>query len=152
MSRVLAIAMMFALAVPTLAVAQENGQHPPERGRPGPGGPGPGMRPGGPPPGAFRGPPRGGPPGAQFSYRGHMINRVRVAPFVYPGGYGYRRWVVGGVLPPIFLTPGYYYANWAALGVEPPQPGFQWVRYGPDLLLVNVGNGQVVDAVYGAFY
>jgi Ni/Co efflux regulator RcnB len=81
-----------------------------------------------------------------------MINRVHLAPFVYPRGYAYRRWVVGGVLQPIFLASAYFYADWAALGLAPPEPGFQWVRYGPDLLLVNTSTGQVVDVVYGAFY
>jgi Ni/Co efflux regulator RcnB len=56
------------------------------------------------------------------------------------------------VLPPLFLVPGYYYADYAALGLPPPDPGFQWVRYGPDLLLVNIATGAVVDVVYGAFY
>jgi Ni/Co efflux regulator RcnB len=56
------------------------------------------------------------------------------------------------VLPPLFLVPAYYYADWAAMGLPPPDPGFQWVRYGPDLLLVNVTTGQVVDVIYGAFY
>jgi Nickel/cobalt transporter regulator len=87
----------------------------------------------------------------QFTYRGRMINRVRLAPFVYPPGWAYRRWVVGGILPPVFLAPAYYYADWATLGLDPPQPGFQWVRYGPDLLLVNVTTGAVVDVVYGVF-
>jgi Ni/Co efflux regulator RcnB len=36
--------------------------------------------------------------------------------------------------------------------LEPPPPGFQWVRYGPDLLLVNVVTGQVADVAYGVFY
>jgi len=77
---------------------------------------------------------------------------VHAAPFVYPGGWGYRRWGVGMMLPGLFLAPLYYYADWAGLGLPPPQPGFQWVRYGPDLLLVDVSTGQVVDVVYGAFY
>ena len=55
-------------------------------------------------------------------------------------------------LPGLFLMPAYFYADWATLGLPPPQPDFQWVRYGPDLLLVNVTTGQVVDAVYGVFY
>jgi Ni/Co efflux regulator RcnB len=50
------------------------------------------------------------------------------------------------------LTPAYYYTNWAALGLPPPEPGFQWVQYGPDLLLVNVATGRVVDVAYGVFY
>jgi Nickel/cobalt transporter regulator len=52
----------------------------------------------------------------------------------------------------VTVPPAYYYSGWAALGVPPPQPGFQWVRYGPDLLLVNATTGQAVDSVYGAFY
>jgi Ni/Co efflux regulator RcnB len=97
------------------------------------------------------GPRPGGPPGRQFGYHGHMFNRVHLAPFVYPRGWAYRRWAIGLALPPVFLAPDYYYADWATLGLEPPQPGFQWVRYGPDLLLVDVNTGQVVDAAYGVF-
>jgi len=143
MLRILAIAAMLALAVPSLGLAQEHHEehHPP--GKPG----------GGPPPhGPMAGPPHGPPPGHQFSYHGHMFNPGHGAPFVYPHGWAYRRWAVGMALPPLFLVPAYFYAEYAALGLAAPQPGFQWVRYGPDLLLVNVTTGQVVEVVYGAFY
>jgi len=154
MLRVFAIAAMFALAVPTLATAQA----PPPPGKRV--GPPPGRPPGPPPARAFVGPahpvvvPHGppGPAGAQFSYRGRMINRLHITPFVYPAGYAYRRWVIGAILPPLFLVPDYYYADWATLGLAEPPPGFQWLRYGPDLLLVNTATGQVVDTVYGVFY
>ena len=158
MLRIFAIAAMFALALPTLAVAEE--PHPvgrPPAGRPAPPHgpplhgpvPGPHVGPGG-PGGPRVGP--GGPHGAQFTYHGRPFNRTHASPFIYPGGWGYRRWGAGMILPGLFLAPAYYYADWAALGLPPPQPGFQWVRYGPDLLLVNVESGQVVDVVYGAFY
>ena len=91
-------------------------------------------------------------PRTQFIYRGRAIHRVRVAPFVYPRGWAYRRWAVGAVLPPLFLVPAYFYTDWAVLGLPPPEPGFQWLRYGPDLLLVNVATGQIVDVVYGALF
>jgi len=73
-------------------------------------------------------------------------------PFLYPPGFGYRRWEVGAALPPRFLARDYWYADWAGLGLDPPPPGYQWVRYGPDLLLVNVITGQVADVAYGVFY
>jgi Ni/Co efflux regulator RcnB len=95
------------------------------------------------------GPPGGG---ARFSYRGHDIERVHIHPFIYPPGFGYRRWEVGAALPPLFLARDYWYADWAALGMDPPPPGYQWVRYGPDLLLVNVITGQVADVAYDVFY
>jgi hypothetical protein len=186
----LAIAALIALAVPSMALAQQQKdehkgppphppggtppQHPP--GPPGggtphfkqvfPSHPGAG---GGPPPGPGGGPPHppgfggpshppgfgGGPPppGApQFSYRGHYYNRLHLSPFIYPPGWAYRQWAVGAFLPPLFLTPNYYYPDWAALGLAPPPPGTQWVRYGPDLLLVDVNTGAVVDVAYGVFY
>ena len=92
------------------------------------------------------------PGGPQFSYHGHPFNRVHVNPFVYPRGWAYREWGVGAILPPLFLAQDYWYADWAALGLDPPPPGDEWVRYGPDLLLVDVTTGQVVDVIYGAFY
>lgn len=92
-------------------------------------------------------------PRGRFVFRGRSFQPIRFPrPFVYPPGFGYRRWAVGAILPPLFLTPAYFYTRWAALGLPPPEPGFQWVQYGPDLLLVNVATGRVVDVAYGVFY
>jgi Ni/Co efflux regulator RcnB len=147
MFRVLVIAAAFALAAPTLAAAEEHHEnkggppHPPPKQFVQPHGP-------------MGGPhPVGGPgPGPRFTYHGHPFNRVHLAPCMYPSGWAYRRWAVGVALPALFLAPAYFYADWAGLGLDPPPPGFQWVRYGPDLLLVDVNTGQVADAVYGVFY
>jgi len=104
----------------------------------------------GPPPTAFH--PTFHPSGPQFTYHGHPFNRMHVHPFHYPPGWAYREWVIGAILPGIFLTPDYYYTDWAALGLDPPPPGDEWVRYGPDLLLVDTTTGQVVQVIYGVFY
>jgi nickel/cobalt transporter regulator len=155
MLRVLALATTIVVAASTLAVAQGyDPHHPPPGAKPPPhGGPPPGPKPAFQPHGPG-GPMAGphGPGGPQFSYHGHPFTRVHLAPFIYPAGWGYRRWAIGVVLPPVFLAPAYYYTDWATLGLDPPQPGFQWVRYGPDLLLVDVNTGQVVDTVYDAVY
>jgi Nickel/cobalt transporter regulator len=174
MLRVLAIAAMVAFALPTLATAQEHhDEHgpPPHAGGPPhppphPAGPpphGPPMRPVPGPHGPMGGPPHGpgpafahpggpGPGAGRFSFHGHDFARVHVRPFLYPHGWAYRQWAVGAVLPPLFLTPDYFYPEWAQLGLEPPPPGAQWVRYGPDLLLVDTVTGQVIDTAYGVFY
>ena len=113
-----------------------------------PGRPGhPGMGPGRPPPPAMRPPNR-----PQFSWRGRYYNPVRGPAFRYPSGYAYRRWSIGAFLPGLFLAPSYYYDDWRGLGFEPPPPGRRWVRYGPDLLLVNLRTRRVEDVVYGVFY
>ena len=98
--------------------------------------------------------PHAPPPGSvHFSFHGHPFNRFHAAPFVYP--HGWRGSAPGPSAPrcrrcsshrPITIPV------WAELGLEPPQPGFQWVRYGPDLLLVDVNTGQVLDVAYGVFY
>jgi Ni/Co efflux regulator RcnB len=67
-------------------------------------------------------------------------------------GYHYRRWVIGMTLPALFLAPAYYFSDYPLLGLEPPPPGYRWVRYGPDLLLVQIPTGRIVDVIYDAFY
>ena len=87
------------------------------------------------------------------NYRPGNWNRARVRAGVYhhPRGYSYRRWTVGRVLPRAYWSPNYYYRGWAALGLLAPPANFQWIRYGPDLLLVNIRTGNVVDIRYGVF-
>jgi hypothetical protein len=149
MLRPLAIAAVFALAVPSFAMAQEHRDehHPP------PGKPGPAVRPAVVPhPGP--GPMVHGPVRGPYVFRGHPYawHPVRFPrPWVYPPGYAYRLWAVGAILPALFLAPTYYYAAWADMGLPPPDPGFQYVEYGPDLLLVNVSTGEVVEVFPGAF-
>jgi hypothetical protein len=175
MRRVFAIAAILSLAVPSLALAQapaggnhgnKGGGRPPARAlvRPGPVGHGPVVH--GP---AFHGPVVHGPVGhgpVRFggpvvghgpwlfhghSYAWHPVHFPH--PWVYPPGFAYRLWAVGAILPPLFWAANspYYYADWAGMGLPPPDPGFQYVEYGPDLLLVNVGTGQVVQVFPGAF-
>ena len=178
MLRAITVAATLALALPTLAMAQQPPQHGRPAARPGPPagrppgpparsfaphGPVPGPHPGpmvgphpgpmvGPHPGPMVGPHPGmGGPHPQFGYHGHFFNPVHVSPFIYPPGWAYRSWAVGAVLPPIFLAPQYYYSDWATLGLDPPPPGAQWVRYGPDLLLVDIATGNVIEVVPGVF-
>jgi Ni/Co efflux regulator RcnB len=163
MRRIFAIAAMFVLAAPTMATAQapaEGRGHPPPRAAShgpvvhGPAGPvvhgpvGPvvhgSVHVGGPivghGPYVFHGHP----------YAWHPVHFPR--PWVYPQGYDYRLWAVGAILPPLFWsTPIYYYTGWDAMGLPPPDPGFQYIEYGPDLLLVNVATGEIVQVFPGAF-
>ncbi len=77
---------------------------------------------------------------------------MRAPAYRYPRGYSYRRWTVRMILPAIFLSAPYLFQDYAMIGVGPPPPGYYWVRYGPDLLLVQRTNRRVVDVIYGAFY
>ena len=177
MLRVTTIVALVALALPTMALAQPAGEHGKGKAAPravvhphaaphavihqhapvvhGPVGHGPVVH--GPVvhghgPAVVLG--HGGPHGP-FVFHGHPFAWHPVHfphPWVYPQGYGYRLWTVGAVLPPLFWQrPDYYYTGWAEMGLPPPDPGFQYVEYGPDLLLVNVTTGEVVQVFPGAF-
>jgi hypothetical protein len=163
MLRPFAFAAILALAVPTLALAQHDEHHPPGKpvGKPVVVPRGAVVAPRGavvvPRGGGARvgGPIRVGGPAGPFVYHGHPYawHPVHFArPWAYPPGFGYRLWAVGAILPPLFWsTPTYYYTGWADMGLPPPDPGFQYVQYGPDLLLVNVATGEVVQAFPAAF-
>lgn len=164
------IAAALSLLLPSVSAAQRDQRDQPRQGAPSkpggkPGTPnkGPG-RPGGGAghPGAGPGRPGGAPPpqivrplpprGNQFFHRGQYYGRVHGPAFVYPHGWHYRRWGIGARFPTLFLTPSYFYQDWATLGLQEPPPGYAWVRFGPDLLLVNLATDEVEDVVYGVFY
>ena len=165
MSTFLRIAVAASLLAAATAGAQDQQNRPGDRGpRPDtPQGshrppPNPGHRPPGRPPSPPRPGPGPRPPSWGHRPPHHFLNGGRWRPSIrgpvyrYPPGFGYRRWASGAILPSIFLSSAYFYSNYPALGLSPPPPGYQWVRYGPDLLLVNIATGRIADVVDGAFY
>ena len=36
-------------------------------------------------------------------------------------------------------------------GLDVPPYGYEWVRYGPDALLIDLRSGEVIQVVYGRF-
>jgi Ni/Co efflux regulator RcnB len=128
----------------------------PPKPSPGPGPGKPGRPPGRPHHPGYRPPPPGWsyhrPTGSQFYWRGKWYGRYRAPAYAYPTGYSYRRWYPGDHIPALFLAAQFFFDNYAQIGLEVPPPGYRWVRYGPDALLVNQRTGAVEDVVYGAFY
>jgi Ni/Co efflux regulator RcnB len=97
-------------------------------------------------------PPYGRRPPHRFLSGGGWHHSIRGSAFRYPPGFSYRVWTTGAILPSVFLTQAYFFDDYAPLGLGPPPAGYRWVRYGPDLLLVNVYSGRVADVVDGVFY
>lgn len=81
----------------------------------------------------------------------HRPHHYRPHPYRYPHGYAYRRWHVGAVLPHILFGSAYYFNDYRLFGLYAPPLHYRWVRYGPDLILVNTRNGHVRDVYYGVF-
>jgi hypothetical protein len=97
-------------------------------------------------------PPKPGKPHRPGAGRPPNFRPIHRPGWIYPPGWHYRRWTIGLLLPTLFVGHHYYYDDWWQMGLEPPPPGYRWVRYGPDLLLVNVRTRRVADVIYGAFY
>lgn len=86
-----------------------------------------------------------------YNYHGQQFHRFAGDYYRYPHGYGYRHWDVGYRFPREYWINDYYIDDFAAYSLEPPPFGFQWVRYGPDILLFNLETGEIAQGVYGAF-
>ena len=62
-------------------------------------------------------------------------------------GWRYRSVRAGHMLRPAFYAPRYVISNPGYYQVRPAARNRQWIRYGNDLLLVNVRNGRVLQVV-----
>lgn len=72
--------------------------------------------------------------------------------YVIPRGQRYRPLPIGVRVPPPFLGRPYWVANPRYYRLPPAWRGTRWVRYGPDALLISLGNGIVVQAVRGVWF
>jgi Ni/Co efflux regulator RcnB len=102
------------------------------------------------------GPSHSGDPSAR-DFRGetHIHGDHAFAPFRGdryrgPGGERYQRYGIGERLPRSLIIAPFVIANWTQYGLVQPPDGFEWVRYGPDVLLVDPATGQIADAAYSA--
>jgi len=87
----------------------------------------------------------------RFTYQGRSFAAVRVAPYRYPHGYAYRAYHPHDRFPFALLIAPYFITDFGIYNLPPPGPSLQWVRYGPDALLVDTNTGDVVDVAYGVF-
>ncbi len=78
--------------------------------------------------------------------------RYRGGYYGYPRGYGYQQWGVGYAVPRAYFGQRYWVNDWGRYRLARPWGGTRWVRVGPDALLINVGNGLVVQAVRGLWW
>ena len=88
----------------------------------------------------------------RFNYHGSYYDRFRGPQFFYPQGFGYRSWGIGQFLPRAFFAPPYFINNWSYYRLGPPPRGLRYVRNGPDVLLVNIRTGRIVEVIPGVFY
>ena len=76
------------------------------------------------------------------------LRRDRRAQYVAPyGGWTYRTISPGYQLRPGFFGQRYVVSNYGHYQLRAPGRFQRWVRYGDDLVLVNVRNGRVLQVI-----
>jgi Ni/Co efflux regulator RcnB len=64
----------------------------------------------------------------------------------------YRPVTVGFQLQPAFFGSRYYVSNYGAYQLRAPGRFQRWIRYGDDLLLVNVRTGRVLQVIHNRYW
>jgi hypothetical protein len=82
--------------------------------------------------------------------RRHHRSLFRLGLYFDPFGWGYQRYSIGWRLWPSYFSRNYWF-NPTQYGLPYAPPGYQWVRYYDDALLVDTWSGQVVDVFYSFF-
>jgi hypothetical protein len=87
-------------------------------------------------------------------YRNQNRFIFRVNPYYSPYGYGYsyRRFGIGSVLDSLLFGRNYWVSDPWQYRLPPAPPGYQWVRYYNDVIMVDTWNGRVVDVIYDFFW
>jgi len=83
-------------------------------------------------------------PDRQYAWRGGVWSG--------PPGYYYRHWGYGDRLPYGWFAAQWFINDYYYYDLAVPPYGYEWVRVGPDALLVDTDDGTVVESVYGIFY
>lgn len=75
----------------------------------------------------------------------------RLPAYQAPRGQRYQRTTTGAQLAPAFYAETYYIKDFAAYRLPAPGKSQQYIRYGNDVLLMNIRTGTVLR-VYRAFF
>jgi hypothetical protein len=86
-----------------------------------------------------------------YIYHGRAYAPFTAEPYQWPNGPNYRRYEVGMALPRPYWIALYFIEDYTAYGLDAPAQGFEWIRYGPDVLMIDLNTGEVAHVVYGAF-
>lgn len=86
-----------------------------------------------------------------FNHNFQADRVYRIGPYAAPADWRYRQWRFGEILPAPFWAERYRIADFWLFGLDVPPAGFEWVRYGPDAILIDVGTGEVIQVDYGLF-
>lgn len=84
-------------------------------------------------------------------YRQSHRNAYKRPNYVGPRGYAYRPVAAGHRFAPTYYSSRYWVRNYSNYRLPAPRAGHRWVRYGNDVVMVNLRTGRVVT-VYNRFF
>ncbi len=79
-------------------------------------------------------------------------DRLNAGRYYAPGGYAYRSWGVGSFFPRDYHDRRYWIGNPFAYRLPSAYRVAQWVRYGPDALLIRLRDGAVLQVIPNRFF
>lgn len=85
-------------------------------------------------------------------YRRAHRDNFRRPSYVGPRGYSYRPVAVGHRFAPAYYSNRYWVSDYGRYRLPAPGYNRRWVRYGNDVLLINVRNGAVIRVYNGFFW
>jgi Ni/Co efflux regulator RcnB len=86
-----------------------------------------------------------------YQHNFQAARAFRIGPYHRPPGWVDHRWGFGEILPRAYWGAEYLIADYWLFALEVPPGGYEWVRDGSDALLVNTGNGEILQVEYGVF-
>lgn len=86
------------------------------------------------------------------NYRRHHRSTFRLGSYFDPFGWGYYPYQIGWRLWPAYYGNRYWINDPGMYRLPYAPPGYVWVRYWNDALLVDTGTGEVVDMIPNFFW
>lgn len=79
-------------------------------------------------------------------------SRYRWSGWRSPPGFYVRSWRYGEILPRAWYGSEYRLTDWWSYGLPEPPYGYEWVRVGADVVLVDIYTGEIVQVVRLVFW
>jgi hypothetical protein len=85
-------------------------------------------------------------------WRSRHRSLFRLGLYIDPFGWGYRPYSIGWRLWPSYYRSRFWLDDPWQYRLPYAPPGYRWIRYYDDALLVDTWNGEVVDVIYNFFW
>jgi Ni/Co efflux regulator RcnB len=86
------------------------------------------------------------------NHRHHHRSLFHLGFYYDPFGWGYQRYSIGSRLWPSYYRSSFWLNDPWQYRLPYAPPGYRWIRYYDDAILIDTWDGQVVDVIYNFFW